>query len=86
MTCLTDSLGRKQSTAVAERLEDDERAKSDLGRQGSGWVINESGLYNVILRSDKRKSIWAAVLFKWFNFILNFIELIYCQQAKQVIE
>lgn len=85
-TYLTDSLGRKQSTAVAERLEDDERAKSDLGRQGSGWVINESGLYNVILRSDKLKSIWAAVLFKWFNFILNFIELIYCQQAKQVIE
>lgn len=38
---------------VAERLEDDERAKSDLGRQGSGWVINESGLYNVILCSDK---------------------------------
>lgn len=43
---------------TAQRLdEDDERAKSDLGRQGSGWVINESGLYNVILRSDKLKSI-----------------------------
>lgn len=46
-------LGISNPTAVAERLEDDERAKSDLGRQGSGWVINESGLYNVILRSDK---------------------------------
>ena len=41
---------------TAQRL-DDERAKSDLGRQGSGWVINESGLYNVILRSDKPESI-----------------------------
>jgi len=46
-------LGIANPTAVAERLDDDERAKSDLGRQGAGWVINESGLYNVILRSDK---------------------------------
>ena len=46
-------LGMSNPTAVAERLEDDERAKSDLGRQGAGWIINESGLYNVILRSDK---------------------------------
>jgi anti-repressor protein len=38
---------------IAGRLEDDERAKSDLGRQGEAWIINESGLYNVILRSDK---------------------------------
>lgn len=42
---------------VTARRLDDERAKSDLGRQGSGWVINESGLYNVILRSDKPESI-----------------------------
>ena len=40
-------------TVVAERLDEDERAKFDLGRQGQSWVINESGLYNVILRSDK---------------------------------
>lgn len=40
---------------TAQRL--DERAKSDLGRQGSGWVINESGLYNVILRSDKPEAV-----------------------------
>lgn len=46
-------LGMSNPTVVAERLEDDERAKSDLGRQGVGWIINESGLYNVILRSDK---------------------------------
>ena len=46
-----DVLGLNNPTVVAER--DDERAKSDLGRQGAGWIISESGLYNVILRSDK---------------------------------
>ena len=46
-------LGITNPTAVADRLDEDERAKFDLGRQGAGWVINESGLYNVILRSDK---------------------------------
>lgn len=38
---------------VAERLDEDERCKLDLPRQGATWAINESGLYNVILRSDK---------------------------------
>ena len=46
-------LGITNPTAVADRLDEDERAKFDLGRQGASWVINESGLYNVILRSDK---------------------------------
>ena len=40
-------------TIVAARLDDDERAKLDLGRQGETNIINESGLYSVILRSDK---------------------------------
>ncbi len=38
---------------VADRLDDDERRKLDLPRQGETWFINESGLYSVILRSDK---------------------------------
>lgn len=38
---------------VAERLEEDERSNFELGRQGKAIIINESGLYNVILRSDK---------------------------------
>ena len=46
-------LGITNPTAVADRLDEDERAKFDLGRQGASWVINESGLYNVILRIDK---------------------------------
>ena len=40
-------------TVVASRLEPDERSKFNLGRQGETTVINESGLYSVILRSDK---------------------------------
>lgn len=46
-------LGMSNPTAVADRLDEDERAKLDLGRQGQAWVVSESGLYNVILRSDK---------------------------------
>lgn len=39
---------------IAKRLEDDEVAKFDLGGQvGVAIIVNESGLYNVILRSDK---------------------------------
>lgn len=48
-----DALALSNPTMIAGRLEADERAKSDLGRQGEAWIINESGLYNVILRSDK---------------------------------
>ena len=32
---------------VASRLDDDERAKFNLGRQGEATIINESGLYAV---------------------------------------
>ena len=48
-----DVLKISNPTAVADRLDEDERAKLDLGRQGAGWAVNESGLYHVILRSDK---------------------------------
>lgn len=41
------------SRIVAERLDEDERRKFNLPRQGETWFINESGLYSVILRSDK---------------------------------
>lgn len=40
-------------TMAAKKLDEDERSKFDLGRQGEAVIINESGLYNVILRSDK---------------------------------
>ena len=48
-----DILGLTNPSVVADRLDEDERAKFDLGRQGETTIINESGLYNVILRSDK---------------------------------
>lgn len=42
---------------VAERLDGDEWSQTPvtdaLGRQQNSYIINESGLYNVILRSDK---------------------------------
>lgn len=46
-------LGLSNATIVADRLDADERAKFDLGRQGETNIVNEAGLYNVILRSDK---------------------------------
>jgi anti-repressor protein len=46
-------LGLSNPSIVADRLDADERAKFDLGRQGETNIINESGLYNVIIRSDK---------------------------------
>lgn len=47
----------KNITDTANRLEDDERGRFNLGRQGEAWIINESGLYNVILRSDKPEAV-----------------------------
>lgn len=49
--CKVLELSNPRSTA--ERLDEDERRKFDLPRQGETWCINESGLYTVILRSDK---------------------------------
>ena len=54
--CLVDVcrvLDMSNPRSVADRLDQDERRKFDLPRQGETWFINESGLYNVILRSDK---------------------------------
>lgn len=46
-----------RGTKVAERLEEDEVRQTSitdsLGRQQKAYIINESGLYTVILRSDK---------------------------------
>ena len=56
MFCLSDickALEMSNPTMVAQRLDDDERTKLDLGRQGETNFITESGLYAVILRSDK---------------------------------
>jgi len=51
-----DILELKNPTAVAQRLDEDERAKFNLGRQGETNFTNESGLYTLILRSDKKEA------------------------------
>lgn len=54
--CLVDVckvLDIKNPSQLADRMDEDERAMFNIGRQGKTWFINESGLYNVILRSDK---------------------------------
>lgn len=51
-----EALGITNPSIVATRLDEDERAKFDLGRQGETNIITESGLYNVILRSDKAEA------------------------------
>ncbi|MZP28673.1 phage antirepressor Ant [Heliobacterium undosum] len=43
----------KNPSAVIQRLDDDERAKFNLGRQGDTNVVNEPGLYSLILASRK---------------------------------
>ena len=48
-----DVLEIKNVTQMAQRLDIDERSMFNIGRQGDINIINESGLYNVILRSDK---------------------------------
>ena len=40
-------------TAAIAELEEDERAKYSLGRQGEANIINEPGLYSLVLRSRK---------------------------------
>ena len=49
-----ETLGLSNPSVVAARLDEDEKAKADLGLAGSPLtIISESGLYAVILRSDK---------------------------------
>lgn len=71
MFCLSDIckvLNLSNPTVVASRLDEDERSKLDLGRAGMATFVTESGLYSVILRSDKpnahafRKWVTAEVL------------------------
>lgn len=53
--CLADlckALNLSNPTVVSQRLEDEERPKLDLGRQGLTTFVTEPGMYTVILRSD----------------------------------
>lgn len=43
----------KNPTMALQNLDEDERTKFNLGRQGETNIINESGLYALIIRSRK---------------------------------
>ncbi len=59
-----DVLGHTNPSVAIQGLDDDERAKESLGRQGKTWVVNESGLYALILRSNKP---YAKTFRKWIT-------------------
>ena len=46
----------KNVTQAVKRLDEDERSMFNIGRQGNTNFINESGLYTLILRSDKKEA------------------------------
>ena len=51
-----DALDIKNPTDTLKRLDDDERARFNLGRQGEANIVNEFGLYNLILGSRKKEA------------------------------
>lgn len=54
--CAILEMDTAQLKKVADRLDADEKGRTQITTPGGiqeTWVINESGLYNVILRSDK---------------------------------
>lgn len=48
-----DILGHSNVSMALERLDDDERSKFNLGRQGETNIVNEAGLYVLVLGSRK---------------------------------
>jgi len=59
-TDVCTALNVKNSTQAVSRLDEDERSMFNIGRQGDASIINESGLYSLILSSRKA----SAKLFK----------------------
>lgn len=47
------ALDLSNPTIAVSRLDEDERAKFNLGRQGDATIVNEPGLYTLILSSRK---------------------------------
>lgn len=53
VTDVCEILGLSNPTKVVSRLDEDERSNFKLGRQGTANVVNEFGLYNLVLSSRK---------------------------------
>ncbi|AHV96116.1 phage antirepressor [Paenibacillus sabinae] len=51
-----DVLGLTNPTMAIQTLDEDERAKFNLGRQGETNIVNEPGLYSLILGSRKQEA------------------------------
>ena len=49
-------LGLTNPTVATSRLDEDEVTKFNLGRQGETNLVNEYGLYNLILASRKKEA------------------------------
>lgn len=50
---VADILGLKNVSDMVSRVEDGERSKFNLGRQGESWFISEDGLYELLMQSRK---------------------------------
>ena len=46
-------LGMSNVTDMVSRVDQEERSKFNLGRQGEGWFLTEDGLYEVLMQSRK---------------------------------
>ncbi|CAH1855794.1 ORF6C domain-containing protein [Convivina praedatoris] len=61
---LAKVLDLSNTTVALNRLEDDERSKFNLGRQGEANIVSEAGLYNFIGASRKAE---AKKFMRWVN-------------------
>lgn len=52
-TDVCKALELSNPTIAVERLDEDERSKFNLGRQGEATIVNEPGLYSLVLGSRK---------------------------------
>lgn len=53
---ICDILDIQNVTQAVQNLDDDERAMFHIGRQGEANIISESGLYTLLLRSNKEEA------------------------------
>lgn len=67
-------------TIATGRLDEDERSKFNLGRQGEATIVNEYGLYSLVLgsRKSEAKVFNVGLLMKLFLLLINMV----CMQQK----